>query len=288
MHKEADTQADPHQKPQADPKPANPSSPEEEEFYLDFEASGEDSDGNKYGTIQEMWKDYMYKKKDEKDEGWYEKGLAYWENSPSDISGVLGDYGYTHPIDIADSEKLLEKMQEFGVKTDSVLDVGAGIGRISDGFLTKKFKHVDLLEPAANFMEVAKKTLDGRARNFYREGIEHFQFKTNYDVIWIQWVVASITDKDLVGFLKKAAQHLTPSGLIVVKDNSTAEHVGFIVDKEDTSVSRGVPYFKKIFEKAGLEVLLAEHFEEFPKECIPVWKFVLRPKHQTQVSTESK
>jgi len=247
---------------------------------LGLEIKGTDGEGKTYNSLEEMWRSEMYSKEEGKGEGWYDKGLNYWQEAKADIDGVLGDYGHTHPIDIADSEKLFEHVLGLGVKTGSALDVGAGIGRISESFLTRKFQHVDILEAAKNLIDKARDLLKGNPhmRTFYHTGIQNFKFETKYDVVWIQWVVGSLKDSDFIDFLKNASDHLTDTGVIVLKDNAASESSGFIVDKTDSSISRTVPYFKKIFEKAGLEVVFDERFKEFPEECIPVWKFILKPK----------
>ena len=49
---------------------------------------------------------------------------------------------------------------------NSAIDMGAGIGRISKDLLCKRFKVVDLLEPAEIQMEEAKKNVP-QIRNFY-------------------------------------------------------------------------------------------------------------------------
>ena len=45
-----------------------------------------------------------------------------------------------------------------------------------------------------------------------------------------------MTDKDAVDFLRKAKESLEKNGVIVVKENHCDE--GFLVDKDDCSVSR--------------------------------------------------
>jgi len=46
-------------------------------------------------------------------------------------------------------------------------------------------------------------------KDFYAEGLQTFQFKKQYDVIWVQWVSSHLTDEDYIDFLKRCADSLT-------------------------------------------------------------------------------
>jgi protein N-terminal methyltransferase len=90
-------------------------------------------------------------------------------------------------------------------------------------------------------------------RHFYCAGLQDFKFEEKYDCIWIQWVLSHLSDKDAVDFFKRAKSHLNEGGLIVVKENHSK--VGFLVDKEDYSVTRSTDLYKKLFVEAGLKIL---------------------------------
>ena len=53
-----------------------------------------------------------------------------------------------HAVDIDTSGVLLDQFKNELPGFRSAIDMGAGIGRISKALLCKKFKEVDLLEPA--------------------------------------------------------------------------------------------------------------------------------------------
>jgi len=46
-------------------------------------------------------------------------------------------------------------------------------------------------------------------KEFYAEGLQSFQFKHKYDVIWIQWVSSHLTDQDYIDFLRRCSESLT-------------------------------------------------------------------------------
>ena len=56
-------------------------------------AGGEDSEGGTYGSTDEMWKTELNKADPKSEEGWYGKGVAYWQDVPASVDGVLGGFG---------------------------------------------------------------------------------------------------------------------------------------------------------------------------------------------------
>jgi len=60
----------------------------------------------------------------------------------------------------------------------------------------------------------------------------------------------------------------------VVKENISSG--GFVLDKEDMSVTRSESAYKAVFESAGLKVVEEMWQTKFPKELYPVKMFALR------------
>ncbi len=139
------------------------------------------------------------------------------------------------------------------------------------------FDHVDLLEQNPIFLSKAREYLNNSAKvdNYFCYGMQDFRFKdesknkiensstsnnnnntktnantdTNttdttrlYDLIWIQWVTGHLTDIDFITFFQRCQQHLKKNGMIVLKENTTAN--GFIVDKTDSSLTRYVMFYE--------------------------------------------
>lgn len=142
-------------------------------------------------------------------------------------------------------------------------------------------------------MEQAKTVLSGNPRvgEFYQLGMQEAVFEHKYDLIWIQWVIGHLTDNDLIEFLRRCDQALTPEvgssdkGLVVIKDNA-AEHGSFYLDKTDFSIARSMKYFEKIFDLADYDLLFAERFKEFPMICMPVMKMVIKPRRTAKANPE--
>lgn len=77
-------------------------------------------------------------------------------------------------------------------------------------------------------------------RNILNVGLEDWRPApgVRYDLIWTQWCVNYLTDKQLVVHLERCRDALNPEvGIIVVKENlSTAE--GDMFDDTESSVTR--------------------------------------------------
>ena len=210
-------------------------------------AGGEDSEGGTYGSTDEMWKTELNKADPKSEEGWYGKGVAYWQDVPASVDGVLGGFGKVTDVDIKESNEFLTKLRDKKLLTvepsSRAADCGAGIGRISEGMLCRLFTSVDLVEPVGHFLDKARELLAGHNEggSYLQVGLEDWEPAVgSYDVIWIQWVVGHLTDDDFAAFFKRCQKGLKPGGLVVLKENTCT--TGFIVDKEDSSVTRSPLY----------------------------------------------
>ncbi len=82
-----------------------------------------------------------------------------------------------------------------------------------------------------------------------------------------------MTDDDFVAFYKRCSKGLKPNGLFILKENCCKE--GFVVDKDDSSLTRSHPYFLGLFERAGLTVIKTAVQKDFPKELFPVRMYAM-------------
>ena len=112
--------------------------------------------------------------------------------------------------------------------------------------LCQVYSTTDVMDQCEKYIEKAKEILkDKKIGHFYTKGMQEFEFEEKYDCVWIQWVISHLTDEHAVQFLVKAKQALTPSGFIILKENHCRK--GFLVDKEDYSVSRNKKIFLELF-----------------------------------------
>lgn len=221
------------------------------------------------------------------EQAWYKKSEAYWKTQSPSLPGMLGGLDKLHKRDIAASKRFLRGVKpEYG----RVLDVGAGIGRVTKALLAPLFEKVDMLEQSEEYMKESEEYLkdvgnvgeryvcgmqEFRSEGFVtRRGVEWSERTNMYDVIWVQWCVIYLTDDDFVEFFVELFKCLKDGGVICVKDNVAKK--GFLVDKEDSSVMRCDAYMKYLFAKAGLHPFKAARQNDFPSHIYPVRTYALR------------
>ncbi|MQL81070.1 hypothetical protein Taro_013525 [Colocasia esculenta] len=142
---------------------------------------------------------------------------------------------------------------------------------------------VDLVEPVSHFLEAARKalTLEGnvigdgnKATNFYCIPLQEFTPQEGrYDVIWIQWCIGQLHDDDFVSFFKQAKAGLKSNGFFVLKENIARS--GFVLDKDDQSITRSDTYFKELFNRCGLHVYKITDQKGLPEELFAVKMYAL-------------
>jgi protein N-terminal methyltransferase len=84
-----------------------------------------------------------------------------------------------------------------------------------------------------------------------------------------------LTDDDLVAFFLRCKEGLKPGGIIVMKENNAKD--GFILDLEDSSITRSHEYLLHVIEKAGMRCVEHRVQTGFPKELFTVSMYVIQP-----------
>lgn len=253
-----------------------------------MDAVGSDSDGREFKNAKEMWREEIGRE-DEKDkkQEWYRKGVGYWENVEASLDGVLGGYGHVNEADVKCSEAFLKTLlvDRFGSGSRHLvaLDCGSGIGRVTKNLLLRYFNEVDLVEPVSHFLEAARENLapensisveTHKAVNFYCVPLQEFTPEVGrYDVIWIQWCIGQVADDDFVSFFNRAKVGLKSNGLFILKENLAKN--GFVLDKDDRSITRSDLYFKDLFSQCGLHIYMTKDQKGFPKELFQVKMYAL-------------
>ncbi|KAK3871035.1 hypothetical protein Pcinc_023792 [Petrolisthes cinctipes] len=222
--------------------------------------------------------------KAQEDPAFYEDAAAYWEKIPATVNGMLGGFSQVHTPDISSSELYIQSI--FKMKNPPghgrAADCGAGIGRITKSLLQKHFGKVDLIEQCPNFIQQAKEAFKGSKKigEFVCQGLQHFSPPPNtYDVVWSQWVLGHLNDRDLEQFFRRMASCLKPNGVIVVKENVTSSGI-VELDEVDSSVTRPLQLLLSIIEQADLKVLKNSRQPNLPKGLYEVRMLCLRHKDQ--------
>ncbi|PWN51739.1 DUF858-domain-containing protein [Violaceomyces palustris] len=99
-----------------------------------------------------------------------------------------------------------------------------------------------------------------------------------FDVVWCQWCLQHLSDKDLIAFLHRSKAALKDEGdekgLIVVKENvckeeeDGSEHVWY--DDEDHSITRSTKAYERVFKEAGMEIVRCDVQQGLPEELFTV------------------
>jgi protein N-terminal methyltransferase len=218
--------------------------------------------------------------------------IKYWSSVSADNAGVLGGYPQVSRVDLQGNSTFLAKLRRKstkykpGTRIGRVVDCGAGIGRVTGGFLSKIADVVDIVEPVEQLTKVItegdsfKEIRDrGGIGNVYNVGLQDWTPEVAYDIIWAQWCLGQLTDAQLVDFFSKAKKYVHEGGWIVVKENMSTDLLGNdIFDEVDSSITRTDAKFRQIFEQAGLKIVATEVQKGMPKELFPVRSYALQPK----------
>jgi len=214
--------------------------------------------------------------------------LKYWNSVSADVGGMLGGYPQLSRIDLRGSHNFLTKLRRLAGDTSSQklhlgVDCGAGIGRITEGFLSNVCETVDIVEPVEKFANVLKEgqlKKEGKVGDVHTIGLESWTPTKTYDLIWTQWCVGHLTDAQMVKYLERCGKALSPGGWIVVKENLSTHRFGEdLFDDVDSSVTRSDQKFRDIFEEAKLKLVRSELQTGFPKGLglYPVKMYALKP-----------
>lgn len=224
----------------------------------------------------------------------YKKTADYYASVPPTINGVLGGFGHISDIDINGSKAFLEKVfaLETPPGTELALDCGAGIGRVTKHLLMPRFDKVDLLEQEPKFINAAKQSIgenNAKLGSIYHDGIQRFKFDKSkkYDIIWCQWVLSHINDKDIVGFFNRCRSAIKDNGVVVVKENINSVNET-VFDEDDSSITRPVGHMIQLFKDASFEVVLTEVQAGFPKDIYSVLSFLLVPSREPNDLNDTK
>ncbi|PWW80681.1 hypothetical protein C7212DRAFT_349710 [Tuber magnatum] len=218
-----------------------------------------------------------------------QKSLEYWNTVDATPNGMLGGYESVSRIDLVGSRTFVAKLKLPVAHATSarprVADCGAGIGRVTKGFLSKLNGGrvcVDVVEPVKKFTDQARVNLseeidDGRVGEIYNVGLENWIPKAGaYWIIWNQWCLGHLQDQQLVDYLERCKAGIVSGGVIVVKEN-IAPDPDDIYDEADSSVTRTDPKLRTLFGRAGLRAVRTEVQRGLPKQLFQVRSYALKP-----------
>ncbi|KAI9690474.1 MAG: hypothetical protein M1822_009437 [Bathelium mastoideum] len=226
--------------------------------------------------------------------------VEYWSSQTADLNGMLGGYPQLSRIDLQGSANFLAKLRTHSSahsRTEPlgrVVDCGAGIGRVTLGFLCKVAQIIDIVEPVEKFTKEIREGDDfdglrrrGQLGDVYTQGLESWMPDHNYDLIWNQWCLSQLTDDQVVEYLRRIQSFIDEDGWIVVKENITTHSLGKdVYDGTDSSVTRTDEKLRALFTQASLKIVGTELQRGFPKSLYSVRMYALQS--VAMLSSETK
>ena len=224
--------------------------------------------------------------------------IAYWTSVSPTVNGMLGGFPQVSATDLKGSYLFYQKLlrlqpgQPSNLERDKTvkrgLDCGAGIGRVTQGFLSRVCNMIDIVEPISSFADQARGCLaasksEAQIGEVYTQPLEAFSPTMNhpkYDLIWIQWCAGHLTDSQMVSFLQLCkAMMRDENSWIAVKENLSTDKEGKdIFDPTDSCVTRSLATWETLFKGAGLAVKKTELQKGMPvRGLLPVRMWALKP-----------
>lgn len=216
-------------------------------------------------------------------QGWNHRNTRFWRSQTADVRGTTGG-GVSQP-DLVFSRQALAALvaARGGGRFHRALDLGAGVGRVTDAVLRHHCEHVELVEFVQKLLQKAKAKLPAAGKagctfSFKAAAAQKFEVPVkSYDLIWVQWLFMYLTDADVLKVLKRLARGLSSGGILLVKENVSTPGVLTYFDRPDgeqwgegdqqgpTSVVRTNVHYEDLFERAGLSAW-AQKLDHDPTE----------------------
>ena len=212
--------------------------------------------------------------------------LKYWNSVSTTVDAMLGGYPEVSRIDLKGSANFIAKLrrEQHSSSTNDPLqrgvDCGAGIGRVTAGLLSTVCEIIDVVEPVEKFVQEVKDLKmvgNGSVGRVYVTGLEDWVPEAQYDLIWNQWCLGHLIDRQLLAYLGRCKQAVTLGGWIIIKENVSKDGDGEdIFDQQDSSVTRTDQKFRQLFKEADLRLVKTEVQRGFPKGLYPVRLYALK------------
>eukprot|EP00927_Polykrikos_kofoidii_P060241 TRINITY_DN55274_c0_g1_i1.p1 TRINITY_DN55274_c0_g1~~TRINITY_DN55274_c0_g1_i1.p1 ORF type:complete len:430 (+),score=61.65 TRINITY_DN55274_c0_g1_i1:115-1404(+) len=244
---------------------------------------GADDVGRNYASLVELWADQA-----RRHESYHAANDSWWDadgyGGSTDEEAMIGDEGSSE--DVEHSLQFLDSVRAAHpqLQIRSILDGGAGIGRVTKHVLLRRSEHVCLLEPCERWLKQSRRYLGNKRSlrctfmNCRLEQYEPSPRHASFDIIWIQWALQYLVDACVVAALRRLTRVLSPCGVFIIKENrplGLGKEEVFQVDTPEGphgryDVTRPDAHHRWLFRCASL---IVKHWEH-AGECT-AW--VLRP-----------
>lgn len=152
--------------------------------------------------------------------------VAYWKHhtgdNPSESTMMLMTAKGASTISAAEQKEIFQKLGEIEDKT--VIELGAGMGRYTSLFATKKLKSLH----AVDFMEASIKKnekLHGHVKGFTFEQADVTKLEIpegkQFDIVFSNWLMMYLSDKEVKQLAKNMAKWCKPGGTLFFRESCT-------------------------------------------------------------------
>jgi len=207
------------------------------------------------------------------------KVKEFWGDKKHEGVDVVAGKKFLRDIDDKGTIQILKELKEKNLihtQTDYLLELAAGIGRISKNIFVKWFNKIDALEPSPVLADKIKELQksESKIKNVYVKTGENFTYERKYNVIFASWLLENMTDASVIKFLIKTRENLVDNGVFILKENVSNNHIN--VDSDGMSQRiRTVKLYKLIFELVGLKLIINRETKQWPKSYYMLREFVL-------------
>ena len=154
--------------------------------------------GEHYHSLSNLWNS------DASVKDWEDKNVKYWNERQANVNNPE-----IAAVDLRESDAFLKPAFPGGQRwTRRGLDLGAGVGRVSQGVLLNYVYTVDLVDTGAHFLREAKRRLSTRNLHgkYIQSSVQDASIDANtYDLVCLQYTALYIPDDELIGVLRKAS-----------------------------------------------------------------------------------
>jgi len=203
---------------------------------------------------------------------------AYWnDKKKSDLEYIIGKQELIDADEKGTQQLLLDlKAQNLIHDDDYLMELAAGVGRITKNILVKWFSKIDTLEPSKVLADkiVALKKNYKQIKKIYVTTGEDFKFERKYNVIFATWLFGNINDYHALKLLIKCRENLDDNGIFVLKENISEDHT-LVTTSGMTQKIRTLQCYKVLFSLAGFKEILNRNTKGWPSHCYMLREFIL-------------
>jgi SAM-dependent methyltransferase len=120
----------------------------------------------------------------------------------------------------------VEQVKEYLINADSVLEIGAGYGRVLEHLVKHKYgNHIYAIERSPRLCQLLRKNFGDNVKLF-EESVTTFQSDQKFDVIlWLFCSISDFSKNEQLPVLSNLAKNLKPDGHLILETLQDADEI---------------------------------------------------------------